>query len=255
MDWKIIFLAIVGVILCAQPVSAAEVNLQLDPILSSWTTSTIGDGFGDIGTDSNVVVFVHGGVTYMLITNNAGNKYGYSWDGDSWIDANFLENVPLGAGNTVSFVAYGGTIVAIEQVFVDEFFQDKRLQVSVFMSPNNVHVNRYPVSGKIVYTNYWPGSFLVAWHPKSSTENERNTVVVEHQKYGPIMVRQIAGALARRIVCYSKPNERILQGKELGFIKFGSRVDLFLPLDVEVKVALEEKVRGGITPIALLGRK
>ncbi len=147
-----------------------------------------------------------------------------------------------------------GTVVAIEEVYVDEFFNDKRLQVSVFMSPNNVHVNRYPVSGKIVYTNYWPGSFLVAWHPKSSTENERNTVVVEHQKYGPIMIRQIAGALARRIVCYSKTNERIVQGKELGFIKFGSRVDLYLPLDARVEVALEQKVKGGITPIAILGK-
>jgi len=147
-----------------------------------------------------------------------------------------------------------GTVVAIEEVFVDEFFNDRRLQVSVFMSPNNVHVNRYPVSGKIVYTNYWPGSFLVAWHPKSSTENERNTVVVEHQIYGPIMVRQIAGALARRIVCYSKPNERIVQGRELGFIKFGSRVDLYLPLNSEVKVSLEQKVQGGITVIARLGK-
>ena len=146
-----------------------------------------------------------------------------------------------------------GTVVAIEEVFVDEFFNDKRLQVSVFMSPNNVHVNRYPVSGKIVYTNYWPGSFLVAWHPKSSTENERNTVVVEHPVYGPIMVRQIAGALARRIVCYSKPDERIEQGRELGFIKFGSRVDLYLPLNAKVNVALEQKVRGGITHIATLG--
>jgi len=146
-----------------------------------------------------------------------------------------------------------GTVVAIEEVFVDEFFNDKRLQVSVFMSPNNVHVNRYPVSGKIVYTNYWPGSFLVAWHPKSSTENERNTVVVEHPVYGPIMVRQIAGALARRIVCYSKTNERIMQGRELGFIKFGSRVDLYLPLNAKVKVVLDQKVQGGITPIATLG--
>jgi phosphatidylserine decarboxylase len=145
-----------------------------------------------------------------------------------------------------------GTIVAIEEVLVDEFFNDRRLQVSVFMSPNNVHVNRYPVSGKIVYTNYWPGSFLVAWHPKSSTENERNTVVVEHHTYGPIMIRQIAGALARRIVCYSRTNERIEQGRELGFIKFGSRVDLFLPLNSKVQVALEQKVKGGITPIAIM---
>jgi len=145
-----------------------------------------------------------------------------------------------------------GTVVAIEEVVVDEFFNDKRLQVSVFMSPNNVHVNRYPVSGKIVYTNYWPGSFLVAWHPKSSTENERNTVVVEHPVYGPIMVRQIAGALARRIVCYSKPDERIEQGRELGFIKFGSRVDLFLPVGSKLNVKLEEKVKGGISVIATL---
>lgn len=143
-----------------------------------------------------------------------------------------------------------GTVVAIEDVFVDEFFNDKRKQISVFMSPNNVHVNRYPVSGKIIYTKYWPGTFLVAWHPKSSTENERNTVVVEHSNYGPIMIRQIAGAMARRIVCYSKTNERIEQGKELGFIKFGSRVDLFLPLDVKVEVKLEDKVKGGITTIA-----
>ena len=143
-----------------------------------------------------------------------------------------------------------GTIVAIEEVHVDEFFNDKRLQVSVFMSPSNVHVNRYPVSGRVVYTNYWPGSFLVAWHPKSSTENERNTVVVEHPVYGPIMVRQIAGAMARRIVSYAITHERIQQGRELGFIKFGSRVDLFLPLSAKVKVKLEEKVKGGITVIA-----
>ncbi len=148
-----------------------------------------------------------------------------------------------------------GTIVAIEEVIEEEYFKDKRIQVSVFMSPNNVHVNRYPVSGKIVYTNYWPGSFLVAWHPKSSTENERNTVVVEHHSYGAILVRQIAGALARRIVCYAKTGERIEQGRELGFIKFGSRVDLFLPLTAEIKVTLDEKVKGGITTIAILSNK
>jgi phosphatidylserine decarboxylase len=158
----------------------------------------------------------------------------------------------LQQGSDIVLCPADGTIVAIEEVFVEEFFNDKRLQVSVFMSPNNVHVNRYPVSGKIVYTNYWPGSFLVAWHPKSSTENERNTVVVDHPQYGTVMIRQIAGALARRIVCYSKTNERIEQGKELGFIKFGSRVDLFLPLNVNVKVTLEQKVQGGITTIATL---
>lgn len=145
-----------------------------------------------------------------------------------------------------------GTIVAIEQTEVDEYFSDKRIQVSVFMSPSNVHVNRYPVSGRITYTNYWPGSFLVAWHPKSSTENERNTVVIEHPLYGPIMVRQIAGAMARRIVCYARTSERIEQGRELGFIKFGSRVDLFLPLSAKINVSIDEKVKGGITVIAHL---
>ncbi len=158
-------------------------------------------------------------------------------------------------GGDIILCPADGTVVAIEEAMVDEFFNDKRLQVSVFMSPNNVHVNRYPVSGKIIYTNYWPGSFLVAWHPKSSTENERNTVVVEHQIYGPIMVRQIAGALARRIVCYSKPDERIEQGRELGFIKFGSRVDLFLPLNTKLNVKLEQKVKGGISVIGTLSAR
>jgi phosphatidylserine decarboxylase len=142
-----------------------------------------------------------------------------------------------------------GTIVAIEEVEEPEYFKDKRRQVSIFMSPNNVHVNLYPISGKIVYTNYWPGSFLVAWHPKSSTENERHTVVIENTRHGSVMVRQIAGAVARRIVCYARTNTRINQGYELGFIKFGSRVDLFLPLTAKIQVKLDEKVKGGITQI------
>jgi phosphatidylserine decarboxylase len=216
------------------------------------------EGYRSIAAATLVAVIVVAAGNYFFRGQTVYHYLGYATLLVFWIIVVRFFRMPdreLLQDSDVVLCPADGTIVAIEQVFVDEFFQDKRLQVSVFMSPNNVHVNRYPVSGKIVYTNYWPGSFLVAWHPKSSTENERNTVVVEHQKYGPIMVRQIAGALARRIVCYSKPNERILQGKELGFIKFGSRVDLFLPLDVEVKVALEEKVRGGITPIALLGRK
>lgn len=143
-----------------------------------------------------------------------------------------------------------GTIVAIEEVLETEFFNDLRLQVSVFMSPNNVHVNLYPVSGKIIYANYNPGSFLVAWHPKSSTENERNTVVIQKDLQHTVMVRQIAGALARRIVCYAKTGERITQGCELGFIKFGSRVDLLLPLSSKVLVSLNQKVQGGQTVIA-----
>lgn len=142
-----------------------------------------------------------------------------------------------------------GTIVAIEEVEETEYFHDMRRQVSIFMSPNNVHVNLYPISGKIVYTNYWPGSFLVAWHPKSSTENERHTVVIENSHHGSVLVRQIAGAVARRIVCYARTNERISQGYELGFIKFGSRVDLFLPLSATIQVKLDDKVKGGITQI------
>jgi phosphatidylserine decarboxylase len=143
-----------------------------------------------------------------------------------------------------------GTIVAIEEVVDEEFFNEKRIQVSVFMSPNNVHVNLYPVSGKIIYTNYSPGLFLVAWHPKSSAENERTTVVIQKDEQNMVMVRQIAGALARRIVCYAKTGERITQGCELGFIKFGSRVDLLLPLSAKVLVELDQKVKGGQTSIA-----
>lgn len=154
-------------------------------------------------------------------------------------------------GNDLIICPADGTVVAIEETFVEEYFGENRLQVSIFMSPNNVHVNLYPVSGKIVYSNYWPGTFLVAWHPKSSTENERNTVVIEHYKYGPVMVRQIAGALARRIVCYARVHEKISQGYELGFIKFGSRVDVFLPLNAKVEVSLDQKVKGGVT---VLGR-
>ena len=160
-----------------------------------------------------------------------------------------LPERPIKTDTDIILCPADGTIVAIEEVHEPEYFKDTRRQVSIFMSPSNVHVNRYPISGKIVYTNYWPGSFLVAWHPKSSTENERNTVVIDHTIYGPVMVRQIAGALARRIVCYSKTNERITQGLELGFIKFGSRVDLFLPLTANINVKLEEKVKGGVTVI------
>lgn len=153
-------------------------------------------------------------------------------------------------GNDLVICPADGTVVAIEETFVEEFFGENRRQVSIFMSPNNVHVNLYPVSGKIVYTNYWPGTFLVAWHPKSSTENERNTVVIDNHKHGPVMVRQIAGALARRIVCYARTNEKIAQGCELGFIKFGSRVDVFLPLTAKIEVSLNQKVKGGVTVLA-----
>lgn len=143
-----------------------------------------------------------------------------------------------------------GKVVVIEEVFEPEFFKDKRIQVSVFMSPLNVHVTRYPVGGAIKYSKYHPGKYLVAWHPKASEENERTSVVVEAPSFGPVLFRQIAGALAKRIVNYAKEGETAAQCTDSGFIKFGSRVDLYLPLDAKIQVALNEKVKGGISVIA-----
>ena len=145
-----------------------------------------------------------------------------------------------------------GKVVVIEEVFEKEYFKDKRLQVSVFMSPLNVHVTRFPVSGNILFSIYHPGKYLVAWHPKSSEENERTTIVVENEIYGKVLYRQIAGAMAKRIVNYAKEGNLAEQGNDAGFIKFGSRVDLFLPLDTNIKVQLNQKVKGGITVIAEL---
>lgn len=139
-----------------------------------------------------------------------------------------------------------GTVVTIEEVDADEFFNDKRLQVSIFMSPLNVHVNRNPVSGEVIYSKYHKGKYLVAWHPKSSTENERHTIVYECDGK-QLLVKQIAGALAKRIVNYLKPKDEVKQGSEMGFIKFGSRVDLLMPLDTQVLVKLNQKVKGGLT--------
>lgn len=143
-----------------------------------------------------------------------------------------------------------GKVVAIEQVQENEYFGDQRTQVSIFMSPLNVHVNWYPIDGTTSYYKYHPGKYLVAWHPKSSTENERSTVVVRHQRHGEVLFRQIAGALARRICTYSREGETVRQGAEFGFIKFGSRVDVFLPLDAEVTVRIGQKVTGTSTAIA-----
>jgi len=143
-----------------------------------------------------------------------------------------------------------GKVVVIEEVVENEYFKDKRLQISIFMSPINVHINRYPISGIVKYSKYHPGLFLVAWHPKSSTDNERTTIVVEHKNGQSVLFRQIAGALARRIVNNSKEGDNAVQGSEFGFIKFGSRVDLLLPLHVKVKVNLEQTVRGRETVIA-----
>ena len=143
-----------------------------------------------------------------------------------------------------------GTIV--EKVFEPEVLNQECIQISTFMSPNNVHVNRYPVGGKVVYTNYHSGKYLIAKHPKSSTLNERTTICIETESGQKVVVRQIAGALARRIVCYAKEGEQVTQGAELGFIKFGSRVDLFIPLDSTVHVDLEDKVKGGLSILASL---
>jgi phosphatidylserine decarboxylase len=145
-----------------------------------------------------------------------------------------------------------GKVVVIENVEEKEYFKDKRIQVSIFMSPLNVHVTRYPISGKINYSKYHPGKYLVAWHPKASEENERTTIVVENKTFGKVLYRQIAGALAKRIVNYAKVNNNVVQGKDAGFIKFGSRVDVFLPLDAKIKVNLNQKVKGGEQVIATL---
>ncbi|WP_158825432.1 phosphatidylserine decarboxylase family protein [Mucilaginibacter lacusdianchii] len=145
-----------------------------------------------------------------------------------------------------------GKVVVIEEVEEPEFLKDKRIQISVFMSPINVHVNRNPISGVVKYFKYHPGKYLVAWHPKSSTDNERTTVVIENQVGIPVLFRQIAGAMARRIVWYVKEGQNVHQGDQFGFIKFGSRVDIFLPLGSKVTVGLGEKVKGGRTILAEL---
>ena len=143
-----------------------------------------------------------------------------------------------------------GKVVVIEEVVESEYFKDKRRQVSIFMSPINVHINRFPIAGLVKYVKYHPGLFLVAWHPKSSTENERTTIVVQHKNGEQVLFRQIAGALARRIVYYCKENDNATQGAEFGFIKFGSRVDLLLPLSCKINVDLNAIVVGGQSVIA-----
>lgn len=144
-----------------------------------------------------------------------------------------------------------GKVVVIERVVEEEIFKDERILVSIFMSPINVHVNRNPVSGKVIVSRYHPGKYLAAWNPKSSTENERTTIVYQHEK-GEVMIRQVAGALARRIVNYLKEGDVVKRGNEMGFIKFGSRVDIYLPLNAEVLVSMNEVVTGNVSEIALL---
>ena len=143
-----------------------------------------------------------------------------------------------------------GKVVIIKEVFEKEYFKKKKLQVSIFMSPINVHVTRYAISGKVVLSKYHPGKYLVAWHPKSSEKNERTTIVIKSKVFGEILYRQIAGALARRIINYAKIGKNVIQGDDAGFIKFGSRVDLFLPLKTNIKVNLNDHVKGGIDSIA-----
>lgn len=165
---------------------------------------------------------------------------------------NFFRNPARKTGlNEMMVIAPAdGKVVVIEETLETEYFKDKRIQVSIFMSPMNVHVNRNPVSGTVKYFKYHPGKYLVAWHPKSSTENERTTMVIERGNASQILMRQIAGFLARRIVWYPKEGDKVVQGREMGFIKFGSRVDLLLPAGTKVLVSLDQQVRGGETVIA-----
>lgn len=158
----------------------------------------------------------------------------------------------LASDETKVIAPADGKVVVIEEVVDDEYFKDRRLQLSIFMSPANVHVNRNPLSGDVVYSQYHKGKYLVAWHPKSSTENERHSVVIRNHNSSEVLVKQIAGALAKRIVNYLKTGQSVQQGAELGFIKFGSRVDLLLPVGTRVEVKLNQVVRGGVTVLATL---
>ena len=155
----------------------------------------------------------------------------------------------LTVGDNLIICPADGKVVVIEEIFDEEYFKDKRLQVSIFMSPANVHQNLNPINGEVIYNQYHKGKYLVAWHPKSSTENERHSVVIKNNK-GEILVKQIAGALAKRIVNYLEKGQKVKQSAEMGFIKFGSRVDILLPLGTNVKVQLNQAVQGGVTVLA-----
>ena len=160
-------------------------------------------------------------------------------------------NRAIVANNNQITAPVDGKVVVIEEVFEPEYFKDKRLQVSIFMSPINVHVTRFAASGQINFSKYHPGKYLVAWHPKASTENERTTIVIDTPVFGEILYRQIAGALARRIVNYAQEGMQVVQGEDAGFIKFGSRVDLYLPIGTKLNVKLNEVAIGNKTIIAL----
>lgn len=156
------------------------------------------------------------------------------------------------SGDNLVICPADGKVVVIEETEEGEYFKDKRLQVSIFMSPVNVHINRNPISGVVKFFKYHPGKYLAAWNPKSSTENERTTVVVAHANGTLVLFRQIAGALARRIVWYVKEGDNVEQSKEFGFIKFGSRVDIFLPVGTKINLELNQVVKGGITVLGEL---
>ena len=154
--------------------------------------------------------------------------------------------------NTEHIIApVDGKVVVIEKIFEKEYFKDQRLMVSIFMSPINVHVTRYAMSGKVLFSKYHPGKYLVAWHPKASEENERSTIVLENKTFGGILYRQIAGALARRIVNYAQDGQEVVQGTDAGFIKFGSRVDLYLPIGTKINVELDQMVKGGVDVVGI----
>ncbi len=157
-------------------------------------------------------------------------------------------DTPINADHVIAPV--DGKVVVIEEVFEKEYFKDQRLMVSIFMSPINVHVTRYAMSGKVLFSKYHPGKYLVAWHPKASEENERTTIVLENKSFGAILYRQIAGALARRIVNYAQESQDVIQGTDAGFIKFGSRVDLYFPLGTNINVELNQIVKGGVDVVA-----
>src|SRR6185295_13231314 len=160
-----------------------------------------------------------------------------------------VPNRTLVKGENMVIAPADGKVVVIEEAFDEEYFKQKRLQISIFMSPANVHQNRCPESGEVVYSKYHKGKYLVAWHPKSSTENERHSVVIKNDKT-EILVKQIAGAVAKRIINYLKTGQKVEQSAEMGFIKFGSRVDVLLPPGTKVNVELNQKVEGGVTVIA-----
>jgi phosphatidylserine decarboxylase len=162
-----------------------------------------------------------------------------------------IPNRELSKGENMVICPADGKVVTIEEVYDEEYFKAKRLQVSIFMSPANVHQNRNPVGGEVVYSQYHKGKYLVAWHPKSSTENERHSVVIRNNR-GEILVKQIAGALAKRIINYLQVGQKVDQSTEMGFIKFGSRVDILLPVSAKVMVKLNENVKGGVTVLATL---